>query len=284
MRLTAIILTKNEARQIVPCVESLAWADEVVAFDCYSDDGTAALAEGAGARVIQLPFRNFAQQRNAALDAIESDSSTLRQHPELVEGELVEGELVEGELVEGELAKVWVFFVDADERATPELGREIRQVIEREDVNGWWVPRHNYIFGRLTRGAGYFPDYQMRLLRAGCGRYERPASEIVVLEGADGHLKQPLIHYNYETIAQFHAKQRARETFEATTLHRQGVRLRPHTFLLQPMRHFLWRYVTLKGYQDGWHGLRLCMLLAYYHGWRNYVRLRHMRRSGELPD
>jgi (heptosyl)LPS beta-1,4-glucosyltransferase len=269
MRLTAIILTKNEARHIVPCVESLAWADEVIVFDDYSQDGTTALAEGAGARVIQHPFRNFAQQRNAALEAIESDSSTLRQRPELVEGEL---------------AKVWVFFVDADERATPELGREIHQVIKREDVNGWWVPRYNYIFGRMTRGAGYFPDYQMRLLRAGCGRYERPASEIVVLEGADGYLKQPLIHYNYETIAQFHAKQRARETFEATTLHRQGVRLRPHTFLLQPMRHFLWRYVTLKGYQDGWHGLRLCMLLAYYHGWRNYVRLWHMRRSGELPD
>jgi (heptosyl)LPS beta-1,4-glucosyltransferase len=245
MHLTAIILTKNEARHVVPCVESLAWCDEVVVFDCYSEDETTALAEAAGARVIQHPFRDFAQQRNAALDAVESD---------------------------------WVFFVDADERATPELGREIRQVIEREDVNGWWVPRHNYIFGRLTRGAGYFPDYQMRLLRAGCGHYERPASEIVVLEGADGYLAHPLIHYNYETMADFHAKQRAREVFEATTLHRQGTKLRLHTFLLQPVRHFWWRYVTLKGYQDGWHGLRLCLLLAYYFGWRNYVRLWRMRR------
>jgi (heptosyl)LPS beta-1,4-glucosyltransferase len=251
MRLTAIILTKNEARHIVPCIESLAWADEVVVFDSYSKDETVELAQGAGARVIQHPFENFSQQRNDALDMIESD---------------------------------WIFFVDADERATPAVGNEIRQAIQREDVHGWWSPRHNYIFGRLTRGAGYLPDYQMRLLRSGCGRYERPASEIVALEGADGYLTQPLIHYNYETLALFHHKQHTRETFEATTLHRQGVRLRPHTFVLQPLRHFWWRYVTLKGYQDGWHGLRLCLLLAYYFGWRYYVRLWQMRRSGELAD
>jgi glycosyltransferase involved in cell wall biosynthesis len=251
MDLVAIILTLNEERNVVPCVKSLLWTDKVVVFDAFSDDRTVELAEKAEARVIQHPFSNFAAQRNAALDAIKAD---------------------------------WFFFVDADERATPELGQEIRQVIQRTDVNGWWVPRHNYIFGRLTQGAGYYPDYQMRLLRAGCGRYERPASEIAVLDGADGYLTHPLIHYNYETVTQFHAKQRSREVFEATTLHRQGVRVRPHKLLAQPIRHFWWRYVTLKGYQDGWHGLRLCILLAYYFGWRNHVRLLQMRRSGRLGN
>jgi (heptosyl)LPS beta-1,4-glucosyltransferase len=251
MELVAIILTKNEERNIVACVESLLWADEVVVFDSFSDDKTTELAEKAHARVVHHPFRNFADQRNAALDAVDGD---------------------------------WVFFVDADERATPELATEIRQAIQKTDTNGWWVPRHNFIFGRLTLYGGYYPDYQMRLLRAGCGRYERPASEIAVLKGADGYLTQPLIHYNYETVAEFHAKQKARETFEATTLHRQGVRLRPYTFLNQPVRHFWWRFVTLKGYRDGWHGLRLCMLLAYYFGWRNYVRLLQMQRSGQLSD
>jgi (heptosyl)LPS beta-1,4-glucosyltransferase len=259
VKLIAVILTKNEERNIVACIESLAWADEVIVFDCNSNDQTTQLAQASGARVIQHPFQNFAQQRNAALEAIEKDASAA-------------------------LTTTWIFFVDADERATPELGREIRQAIQRPEVNGWWVPRHNYIFGRLTQGAGYYPDYQMRLLRGGCGRYERPASEIVALKGADAHLTQPLIHFNYETVAQFHAKQRARELFEATTLHRQGTRLRPHRLLLQPIRHFWWRYVTLKGYQDGWHGFRLCLLLAYYFGWRNYVRLWHMRRSGQLSD
>ncbi len=249
MELVAVILTKNEERHIVSCIKSLEWADAVVVIDAYSQDTTTELARAAGARVIQHRFSDFAETRNAALDAVEGEFD-------------------------------WIFFVDADERATPELAREIRQVIQLSDINGWWVPRHNYIFGRLTQGAGYHPDYQMRLLRAGCGRYERPASEIVVLKGADGYLTESLIHYNYETLGQFHAKQRLREQFEAMNLHRQGVRLRPHTFVLQPMRHFWWRYVTLKGYQDGWHGLRLCLLLAYYFGWRYYVRLWRLRRSG----
>jgi hypothetical protein len=249
MQLTAVILTKNEERNIVACIKSLLWCDDVIVFDSFSEDRTVALARQAGADVLQHPFSNFAAQRNAALDAIEAD---------------------------------WVFFVDADERGTPELGAEIGQVVHRQDVNGWWVPRHNYVFGRLTRGAGYYPDYQMRLLRAGTGRYERPASEIVVLEGADGHLSHALIHYNYENVAHFRRIQSAREVFEATNLHRQGIRPRPRTLLLQPVRHFWWRYITLKGYQDGLHGLRLCTLLAYYFGWRYYYRLWHMERSGEL--
>jgi hypothetical protein len=124
----------------------------------------------------------------------------------------------------------------------------------------------------------------MRLLRLGSGRYVRPASEIVDLNGSDGYLTQPLKHYNYETIADFHNKQKAREAFEAQNLQSQGAQPRLLTFVVQPIRHFWWRYVTLKGYQDGWHGLRLCVLLAYYFGFRYYLRLWQMQRSGQLSD
>ena len=250
-RLTAIILTKNEQKNVVPCIDSLAWCEEIVIFDDYSSDRTAELAHQMGARVVHHTFVDFAQQRNAALDFVESD---------------------------------WAFFVDADERATPELASEIQLAVQQEDKTGWWVPRHNYIFGRLTFGAGYFPDYQLRVLRLGHGRYVRPASEIVALEGEAGYLTRPLIHLNYETIAQFHAKQKSREGFEAVVLHQQGIRVRPRTFVGQPIQEFWRRFVTLRGYRDGWHGLRLCLLLAYYSGWRNYVRLWQMRRSGELPE
>jgi glycosyltransferase involved in cell wall biosynthesis len=259
MNLIAVILTKDEERNVVDCLKSLAWVDETIVFDAYSQDRTIELAVAAGARVVKHPFQDFAQQRNAALEMIEQEHSD-------------------------ELSQTWILFVDADERGTPELGQEVRRVIHNDEIAGWWVPRHNYVFGRLTRGAGYYPDYQMRLLRAGQGRYENPASEIVVLQGRDDYLSQSLIHYNYESVAQFHHKQRAREAFEATNLHRKGVKLRPYTFLRQPLRQFWWRYVTLKGYKDGWHGLRLCVLLAYYFGWRYYVRLWQMRRSGQRFD
>jgi glycosyltransferase involved in cell wall biosynthesis len=251
MRIKAIILTKNEVKKLQACINSLDWCDEVVVFDSLSTDGTQTLAREMGACVIEHPFENFAQQRNAALNQVISD---------------------------------WYFFVDADERSTPELAQEIQTEVNRTDFTVWWVPRHNYIFGKLTRGAGYYPDYQMRVLRADSGYYEREASEIFMHQGQAGYLKEHLIHHNYDNVSQFHEKQKAREVFEAKTLHNQGVEPSLKVLITQPFRHFWWRFITLKGYKDGLHGLRLSALLAYYFGYRNYIRLHQMRRAGILKQ
>ena len=240
--LTAIILTRNEAAHVVACIDSLRWADRVVVFDSYSDDETIALAAAAGAEVHKRRFDNYAAQRNAALAAISTD---------------------------------WVFFVDADERGTPELAAEVRRVMAERPENGWYVPRHNMIFGRLTLGAGWFPDYQFRLLRHGLARYVRPVHELGEVEGAVGYLESPLIHHNYRDPAHFHAKQRFYVEHDAAILKEGGVRPRPRNYVLQPLRHFWWRFVTLRGTRDGFHGLRLSLYMAYYE-WRKY------RRLGEL--
>jgi glycosyltransferase involved in cell wall biosynthesis len=259
--LAAIILTKNEEQHIGACLDSLAWADRCVVFDSFSDDRTCDIARAHGAEVMQHPFADYASQRNAALDAVDAD---------------------------------WVFFVDADERTTPELAAEITTIVADslslsptgegpgmgERMMGWYVPRSNYLFGRLTRGAGYWPDYQMRLLKRGHAHYIRPASEIVELDGQSGYLKNPLIHYNYESLTQFHAKQTFRIDFEATNLYRQGVKPKFYSPYTMYARHFWWRFVSLKGYRDGLHGLRLSWLLAYYFGYRYYRRLAEMWRAG----
>lgn len=230
MKLTAIILTLNEAKHITDCIRSLDWCDEVVVFDSHSQDETVALAAAAGARVGLSKFENYAQQRNAALDFVETD---------------------------------WVFFVDADERGTPELGVEVRRVMERGEA-GWNVSRLNYIFGKLTKGAGWWPDYQARLFRYGCVRYERPVHEVAVVDGSMGNLQSPLIHYNYDDIAQFHATQRRYTAYEAEILRQKGIVPKFHTPYTMPMRHFFWRFVTLEGYRLGLHGLRLSLLMARY--------------------
>lgn len=246
--LAAIIIAKNETKYIADCVASLRWADEVIMCDNFSADDTAILAQQAGARVIsQFPHENFAQAHNLALDtATEAD---------------------------------WVLFVDADERATPELAQEIKAAVAADLPSaGYWVPRNNYIFGKLTLNAGYYPDYQMRLMRRGHARFERPVHEVVVLDGAEGHLKNPLIHYNYDTLDQFRAKQRRYIQFDAQELDQQGIRFRPRNLILQPLRHFWWRYITLRGYRDGLHGLRLCLLLAYYYGFQTYRKLGRLQQ------
>lgn len=251
MKLIAAILTKNEARHITPCIASLAWADQVLVSDSYSDDSTVELAKGCGAVVQQRPFEGWAIQRNATLDAAAA------------------------------LGADWVFFVDADERATPELGAEVRRVIVDRSEVGWAVPRYNIIVGQRVRHAGFYPDYQMRLLRVGHARYDqdRPVHEVVLLDGPAGRLTNHLIHYNYVSWAQFHGKQRRYAAFEAQILRDAGIRPRPHNFVLQPLREFRRRYVTLQGYRDGRLGLKLCLLLAYYYGFVPYWLLLRQGRG-----
>jgi len=247
VELAVVILTKNEARHIADCIASVNWADRVVISDSYSDDGTVEIAKAAGAEVIQRPFDGWAVQRNDALEKVEAE---------------------------------WILFVDADERATPELAAEVRQVIAGRPEVGWWIPRHNYIVGKRVRHAGWYPDYQLRLLKRGRACYDpaRPVHEVVILDGEAGYLRNVLVHYNYESWAQFHAKQHRYADLEARILYEQGVRPRPHNFVLQPLREFRRRYVTLQGWREGWHGLRLSALMAYY-TWVTYQRLNQMWRG-----
>jgi len=240
--LAAVILAKNEARHIRDCIATLGFADLVVVSDSFSDDGTAELARAAGAQVIQRPFDNFAGQRNAALEAVDA---------------------------------AWVFFVDADERITPELAAEVRRVIVERPEVGWWVPRHNYIAGQRVCHGGFYPDYQLRLLKRGFAHYDpsRPVHEVVLLDGPAGHLQNVMIHYNYDSWAQFHAKQRRYARLESQALRERHVRPWPHKFIRQPLREFWRRYVTLHGYQDGWLGLKLAVLLGFYYGFMPHWHL-----------
>jgi hypothetical protein len=243
----AVVLTLNEAKHVVACVATLGWADDVLVFDSYSSDDTVALATAAGARVVQHRFENYAQQRNAALAAVSTD---------------------------------WVFFVDADERVDETLAREVRAAAASGAHDVWAVPRHNYLFGRLTLGAGWYPDFQARLFRVGHSGYDpdRHVHELPVFDGELGKLTRELTHYNYESVAQFHDKQRKYSDYDAQILFNRGVRPKPHNFVLQPLREFNRRFFTWRGYRDGLHGLRLSLLMAYYN-LRMYRRLAALWRE-----
>jgi (heptosyl)LPS beta-1,4-glucosyltransferase len=231
-QLAAVILTLNEEQHICDCIDSVQWADEVVVFDSFSTDRTVELAKQMSARVVQHRFENYGTQRDAALRAVDAE---------------------------------WVLFVDADERVTSDLATEIRAKLVQTE-RGWWIPRHNYLFGRLTLGAGWYPDYQLRLLHRASARYDpgRPVHEEVLLDGAAGHLENPLTHYNYRDVAQFIAKQQKYTYFEAGIRFDKGMKPKPWTYVTAPIRQFWWRFVTLGGYRDGLHGLRLSTLMAYF--------------------
>ena len=249
--LTAIVLTLNEENFLPDCLAALEWADDTLVFDSGSTDHTCVIAHEHGARVLQRRFDNYAAQRNAALAETQAE---------------------------------WVFFVDADECVTPELAFEVREVTKDKQLVGWWLPRHNYIFGKLTRYAGWYPDYQLRLFRKECGRYdpERHVHELLCLDGPTGRLNQPLIHRNYATVAEFIARQRRYACYDASVLYLRGRRARMHNFLLQPLRHFCWRFVALSGWRMGWHGMLLSILMAYSQWvlYRELAILGHDENSG----
>ena len=252
--ITAVVLTKDEARHIRDCLASVAWAEERLVVDSGSHDGTQGLVMLAGARLVERPWRNFADQRNAAL---------------------------------GLVTTPWTLFVDADERVTPALADEVRQVVARTSDDapvGYWIPRHNYIFGRLTTGGGWWPDHQLRLLRTDRAHYdpERAVHELVELDGPAGTLSQPFIHLNYDSLAQFRRKQAVYTSYDAGILYAAGQRARPHNFILQPLREFYRRFITWHGYRDGWHGGRLALLMMYYE-WVKYVKLWRLARRGTGP-
>ena len=251
LALTAAVIARDEAAFLAGCLESVAWVPvRLVLVDARSRDATASIAARYTPHVYQEPFRSFPQFRNRALAL-----ATTR----------------------------WVLFVDADERVPPALAQEIREALERaepDDVAGFWIPRRNRICGRWMRGAGWWPDYQLRLLRRDAARFDPDGlvHEVPRLAGPTRRLRRPLLHYNYDTLAEFVAKQRRYATLEAYARWRQGApapRLRG--LIGQPVREFWRRYVTLGGHRDGALGL----LLAAYLGYAAWQRTRLLARLNQ---
>jgi len=255
-RVTGALIARDEERHVRACLESLAWADELlVVLDDRTRDATEAIARQLTDRVFLHVFRSFPAQRNFALDQTRTD---------------------------------WVLFVDADERVTPELAAEVRAVTAVESADapvGYWVPRRNVIWGRWIQHGGWYPDHQLRLLRRDRTRYDeaREVHELAVLDGPAGYLREPFVHHNYESVGQFLAKQRVYSSLDARTMWRRGIRPKPQNFVLQPLREFKRRYVEHEGFRDGPHGLLLATLLAYYN-LATYVKLARLARQASPAD
>jgi len=246
--LITAILTENEAGHIGACLSTVQWTDGALIQDHFSDDNTVAIATAVGATVFQAPFINFSIARNNALKNAQ------------------------------QLGADWVLFVDADERITPALALEIQQMLATNpEIVGWWIPRYNLMWGHTMQGGGWYPDYQLRLLKVSAAHYDptREVHECAELDGPAGYLQEHLLHYNYSSLAHFKQKQWAYAQFEAHILKEQGIRAKPWTYLTMPLREFWRRFITLQGYQDRLLGLHLCSLMGWYK-LQTYLTLRNL--------
>jgi glycosyltransferase involved in cell wall biosynthesis len=235
--LTAAIIARDEERHIAACLDSLGFADErLVLLDAATRDRTAQLAQQHGARVEQRAFDNFAAQRDAALAHAKG---------------------------------TWVLFVDADERVGDALRAEVlARVTDPAGYRGFWIPRDNVLLGKVVRHAGWYPDYQLRLIERATAHYDplRPVHEEPIIAGPVGYLRAALLHFNYTSLGEFVRKQERYCRLDAQRWVLTYGRPRARALLGQPLREFWRRYVRLRGYRDGLLGLILCGLLAFYAG------------------
>lgn len=223
-KISAYILTYNEAEKIEAAISSVLWADEVVVVDSFSVDRTAQIARTLGARVVDVQFKGFGDLRNRAIEACKFD---------------------------------WIFSLDADERCTEAVRDEILALLAGTPPHDiYMVPRRSYMMGRWIRGSGWYPNFrQPQLFRKGSIRYTlEPVHEgFEVLDGRSvGALRNAVWQFPFRNLEEVINKMNRYSTLGATKL--AGKRVSMATAFGHGAWSFIKHYIFKLGFIDGWAG------------------------------
>ncbi|HEV2339172.1 MAG TPA: glycosyltransferase family 2 protein [Patescibacteria group bacterium] len=236
-KLSVVVSAYNEEKKLHDCLASVKnLADEIIIVDNESSDKTATIAK-------EFTSHVFTRKNNLMLNVNKNYGFSKAT---------------------GE----WILCLDADERVTPGLEKEIQEVIEREgSVVGYWIPRKNIVFGKWIEHTGWYPDHQLRLFQKGKGKFpQKHVHEMIVVAGETAQLTNPMLHLNYETIQQFVAKMSTIYTpNEAKNLRDKGYRVSYLDVVTLPSKEFMKRFFAQEGYKDGLHGFALSLLMAFYY-------------------
>ena len=232
-RVSAVVITLDEEARLRGCLDSVAWADEIVVVDAESTDKTVQIAREFTDRVVVRAWPGFAAQKNFALDQATGD---------------------------------WLLSIDADEEVSFELKTEILALLAGAPAaDGYRIPRRNMMWGRWIRHGGLYPDWQLRLFRRGRGRFgERTVHESVTVEGSVDRLRGHLVHQSYRDVTDFVTRSDRYATLAAEEAVRRGARIGARDLLLRPLGRFVSMYLLQRGFLDGRRGLLLAGLYAYY--------------------
>jgi glycosyltransferase involved in cell wall biosynthesis len=230
-----VVITKNEEANIQDCLKSVQWVDELIVVDAESRDRTLDLARDCGAKVFVRPWPGFGLQKNFGMAQALSD---------------------------------WILILDADERVTEELRGEVRTCLERWRPGApvaYRIPRRNFFYGAWVRGAGVYPDYQVRLFRRGLAQYNDVAvHENLIVNGEIGTVVGHLDHYTERRI-QDHFKKFGLYTTLAAQEKAKTVRTVGWIDLVfRPLVVLVKTYVLKQGFRDGVNGLIVCVFASMY--------------------
>lgn len=233
--ITFVVLTKNEAGNIADCLASVPTDAQTLVYDSQSTDATANIARGHGARVVDAPWRGFAQTR--------VDAAALVKTP-------------------------WTFMLDADERVSAELALELSGLDASGPTAAYSLPRRNYFCGRWVKGAGWWPDRLVRLFKTGSAQIQSRNSgdaslhETWVVDEACGELHSPLDHYPYATLADYRAKFARYTDIEASGTPADPMQV-VSASSIAPVRA-LWLLLGRGAILDGWRGVYIAWCSALY--------------------
>jgi glycosyltransferase involved in cell wall biosynthesis len=244
-RLSVVMIVKNEEKNLPQALASVRFADEIVVVDSGSTDRTLEIARTLGAKVYTKDWQGFGPQKQWALEQATGD---------------------------------WVLSLDADERVTPELQREILSLVTAKATPGhpatpataggpagYKIPRLTYVLGKPVRHGGWYPDHVLRLFKRNLGRFsEDLVHEKILVQGPVGILKSDLLHESYTSYEQIIEKFNVYSTLGAKKLALRnpiprggvGVALGRATFA------FIKSYFLKRGFLDGGLGFVLAVTSA----------------------
>jgi glycosyltransferase involved in cell wall biosynthesis len=239
--LSATIITLNEEKDLPRCITSIkSLVDEVVVVDSGSKDRTVDIAKELGAKVFFKKFDNYANQKNFAMAKTTGD---------------------------------WIISLDADEEISPELATEIRSLLTSDlqsptsNIIAYSIPRKNFIFGEFIKHTRWQPelDRHIWLWQKAKGEWVGDVHEEVSVNGEVGKLKNPKIHYQYETVKDFLDMMNQYSNLESKQMIAKGIKFSNFKLFSTPIYNFFVRYFYRLGFLDGWRGFTLSYLMAVYH-------------------
>ena len=252
MSLSVIVIARNEAHAIRACLESVAWADEIIVVDSGSTDDTPDICRACGAKVYSMDWPGFGPQKNRALDLANCD---------------------------------WVLSLDADERVSTELRQELQAAMAAPGgFAAFRMPRLSSYCGRFMRHSGWWPDHVTRLFKRGSARFSDDlVHERLVAEGPTGTLQHPLLHETYLNLEEVLDKVNTYSTAGARMLQQKGRKATLSSAVLHGLWAFVRTYFLRRGFLDGQEGFMLAFSNAeatYYRYLKRMLMDKQSSKSG----
>ena len=230
-KISAIIPTLNEEIHIADAIKSVSFADEIIVIDSFSEDKTIEIAEKLNVKIIKRKFDDFSSQKNYAIKQATHN---------------------------------WIYILDADERVTPKVKKEILEAVKKpKDFVGFYVRRTFYFCGRKVNYSGFQRDKVIRLFLKEHCKYSGLVHEKIISNGKIGFFKNKIDHFSYRNYDHYISKLNHYAAIRAEELHESGKKVNIYHVMVKPGARFFIHYFIRLGFLDGFTGFLVAKTQAY---------------------